>query len=276
MTMETRRPETICFDLDGTLYQDRVIYPRIISHFFSDTPYASWVPALQSRVEQILAGRDPQLRCGRFVPKQAASHPQTPEDLFAVSSKAALLLPDPTDYFDRTQYTYLSDGWTLSMYLARRIGWEGDAFWTRFRQARADLVSAEFGPVPDGELREILTALRRSGIYLTVCSNAMDGPGWNLLRHLKLDDCFDEVVFDADKPRTFPQRMRNWAVAPERMLFIGDQGYYDLYAGKNAGAATWLISPYDVEDCSLWDRRMYTIEELKKNLLGLLEETDRS
>ena len=105
MTMETRRPETICFDLDGTLYQDRVIYPRIISHFFSDTPYASWVPALQSRVEQILAGRDPQLRCGRFVPKPAARHPQTPEDLFAVSSKAALLLPDPTGYFDRTQYT---------------------------------------------------------------------------------------------------------------------------------------------------------------------------
>ena len=113
MTMETRRPETICFDLDGTLYQDRVIYPRIISHFFADTPYAPWIPALQSRVEQILAGRDPQLRCGRFVPKQAASHPQTPEDLFAVSSKAALLLPDPTDYFDRAQYTYLSDGWTI-------------------------------------------------------------------------------------------------------------------------------------------------------------------
>ena len=50
MTMETRRPETICFDLDGTLYQDRVIYPRIISHFFADTPYAPWIPALQSRV----------------------------------------------------------------------------------------------------------------------------------------------------------------------------------------------------------------------------------
>ena len=59
------------------------------------------------------------------------------------------------------------------------------------------------------------------------------------------------------------------------MLFIGDQGYYDLYAGKTAGASTWLISPYDVEDSALWDRRMYTIEELKKNLLGLLEETDR-
>ena len=38
----------VIFDLDGTLYQDRVIYPRIISHFFADTPYAPWIPAGQS------------------------------------------------------------------------------------------------------------------------------------------------------------------------------------------------------------------------------------
>lgn len=273
MSENTQRPRAICFDLDGTLYQDRVIYPRIVSYFFEDTPYALWIPAVQSRMEDILAGRDAQLRCGQFVPKQAADHPRTPGELFDVPSAAALLRPDPTEYFDRRRYTYISDGWTMSMYLARRIGWEGDAFWGRFRQARVDLVSEELGPKPDGELREILADLRSSGIYLTVCSNAMEGPGLDLLRHLKLDDSFDEVVFDADKPHTFPQRMENWADSPEEILFIGDQGYYDLYAGKMAGAATWLLSPYAVEDGGLWDKRLYTAAELKENLRGLLRET---
>ena len=131
---DRKRPDLICFDLDGTLYQDNKIYPRIIRYFFQDTPYQEWIPDIQARMERILWGKEP-FRCGQFVPKQAAQDPQSVDDLFAVPTVTALLEPDPTPYFDRTRYTYVSDGWTLAMYLARRIGWAGDAFWNRFRGA---------------------------------------------------------------------------------------------------------------------------------------------
>lgn len=259
-TANIRQPRLVCFDMDGTLYQDHVIYPRIIQYFFQDTPYAAWISEIQARMERILAGKE-QFRCGQFVPKRTAA-PTSVEDLFAVPTVTALLEEDPTPYLDRNRYSYVSDGWTLSMYLARRIGWAGEAFWTRFRAAREDLISDAYGPRPDERLIDVLKMLRSSGIRLVLCSNAAAEGGWNLLRHLRLDGCFDEIVFDADKPHTFPQQMDDWGIAPEELLFVGDQGYYDLYEGKRVGASTVLISPYHVEDAILWDWRVQTMEEL--------------
>ena len=125
-------PRFICFDLDGTLYLDSCVYLRMIDHFFHDTPYSDWIFPVQEQMKQVLSGQS-SLRCGQFVPKQKAEHPKTPEDLFDVPGTAALLLPDPSPWLDRTLYSYISDGWTLGMYLARRIGWEGEDFWQRFR-----------------------------------------------------------------------------------------------------------------------------------------------
>lgn len=267
---DRKRPDLICFDLDGTLYQDNKIYPRIIRYFFQDTPYQEWIPDIQARMERILWGKE-SFRCGQFVPKQAARDPRSADDLFAVPTVTALLEPDPTPYFDRTRYTYVSDGWTLAMYLARRIGWTGDAFWNRFRGAREDLVSEQYGPKPQEELISALRALREDGVRLVLCSNAAAAGGWDLLRYLKLEDSFDEVVFDAEKPRSFPERIQNWGIPAEKILFIGDQGYYDLYAGKRIGAATVLISPYYVEDACLWDSRITTLKELIGYLLTLSE-----
>ena len=259
------KPELICFDLDGTLYQDRVIYPRIITHFFEDTPYRDWIGEVQETIEACLQGQGP-LRCGQFVPKQKAEAPQSVRELFAVPAETALLLPDPAPYLDRSRYSYLCDGWTFSMYLARRIGWEGEAFWTRFRRARKDLVNPAYGPAPDQALVDVLAGLRRAGIRLVLCSNAAEQGGRELLDYLGLSDSFDAILFDADKPHSFPQRIRDWGVSPDKVLFIGDQGYYDLYAGAGRGAATWLLSPYEVADAALWDVRLHTLEELKEAL----------
>lgn len=267
-----RRPGLICFDLDGTLYQDRRVYPRIIQHFFQDTPYKDWIPEIQLRMERILAGKE-RFRCGQFVPKQVAENPECVDDLFKVPTVTALLESDPRPYFNRNLYTYISDSWTLAMYLARRIGWAGEDFWNRFQIVREELVSDSYGPQLEKELPSILTALHDSGIRLVLCSNAAAEGGWKLLRYLKLDEKFDEIVFDADKPRTFPKRIQNWGIPSEEMLFVGDQGYYDLYAGKQAGASTVLISPYHVEDACLWDWRIQTLQELTAYLRRLCKES---
>lgn len=107
-------PRFICFDLDGTLYLDSCVYLRMINHFFHDTPYRDWIFPVQEQMKQVLSGQS-SLRCGQFVPKQKAEHPKTPEDLFDIPGTAALLLPDPSPWLDRTLYSYISDGWTLGM-----------------------------------------------------------------------------------------------------------------------------------------------------------------
>lgn len=265
------KPGLICFDLDGTLYYDRLVYPRIISHFFEDTPYRGWINVLQSEVEAILRG-ERKLHCGHFVPKSAAVAPREPADLLCVASEAILL--SGASCPERGTHTYLGDGWTLAMYLARRIGWEGDAFWTRFRRAREDLISPVLGPRPNAELRQCLQELRRAGVVAVLCSNAREEYGRSLLRHLELEDCFDACIFDADKPHSFPAWVAEWgrryALTPGDMLFVGDQGYYDLYAGKQMGGRTLLVSPNEVADAALWDGRIAMPEELLRTLAAFL------
>ena len=53
------------------------------------------------------------------------------------------------------------------------------------------------------------------------------------------------------------------------MLFVGDQGYGDLYAGLRAGARTLRVSPYPADDEGLWDACIRTQEELKELLAAL-------
>lgn len=261
--MKNKIPKLICFDLDGTLYQDKVIYKNIITHFFQDTPYCGWIESIQEKMDKILEGTET-LKCGQFLPKKEAKFPEKMEDLFAVSGTAALLLESPKHWLDRRKYSYISDGWTLAMYLARRIGWEGERFWERFQKAREELVGETFGPKPDEELRNLLLQLRQKGVYLVLCSNAKKSGGEALLQHLCLAECFDEIIFDADKPHSMPTRIKEWGIDPAEMLFIGDQGYFDLYSGKLAGARTMLVSPYYIEDQMLWDIRKHTLEEMKE------------
>ena len=261
-------PGLICLDMDGTLYQDRAVYPQLIDCFFRGTPFAPLTGAVKALMEEILAGRHP-FRCGRFAPKGAVAAAGRAEDLLPPDSRAALLEPDPTPWLDRSAWSYVGDGWTLGMYLARRIGWGGDDFWRVFAGVRAQL----FCRGPDPALAEVLSGLRRRGTRLVLCSNARAETGLPLLARLGLADCFDQVVFDADKPHSFPRRMAawqaEWGVSPAELLFVGDLGYPDLYAGKRAGAATLLVSPHHPEDASLWDLRLETLAQLKAHLAAL-------
>ena len=80
----------------------------------------------------------------------------------------------------------------------------------------------------------------------------------------------DEPIFDAEKPHATPKRMEGWSsrwgIPSDAMLFVGDQGYGDLYAGLRAGARTLRVSPYPADDEGLWDACIRTQEELKELL----------
>lgn len=90
-----------------------------------------------------------------------------------------------------------------------------------------------------------------------LCSNSRREGGEALLARLGLLGCFDEQIFDAEKPHATTKRMEGWSarwgIPSDAMLFVGDQGYGDLYAGLRAGARTLRVSPYPADDEGLWD-----------------------
>lgn len=136
--------------------------------------------------------------------------------------------------------------------------------------ARRDLLTDGVGPQPDPVLAGRLLRLRDRGIRLVLCSNSRREGGEALLARLGLLGCFDEQIFDAEKPHATPKRMEGWSarwgIPSDAMLFVGDQGYGDLYAGLRAGARTLRVSPYPADDEGLWDGCIRTQEELKELL----------
>ena len=142
-------PGLVCFDLDGTLYHDDRIYLRMIDYYFAGTPWEKEIGSVKAEMSRVLAGGNPAFRCGRFAPKEWGVCPGPAAALLAVPTEAALLRPDPSPWLDRRCWSYISDGWSLAMYLARRIGWDGEAFWERFQLARRDLLTDGVGPQPD-------------------------------------------------------------------------------------------------------------------------------
>ena len=259
-------PGLVCFDLDGTLYHDDRIYLRMIDYYFAGTPWEKEIGSVKAEMSRVLAGGNPAFRCGRFAPKEWGVCPGPAAALLAVPTEAALLRPDPSPWLDRRCWSYISDGWSLAMYLARRIGWDGEAFWERFQLARRDLLTDGVGPQPDPVLAGRLLRLRDRGIRLVLCSNSRREGGEALLARLGLLGCFDEQIFDAEKPHATPKRMEGWSarwgIPSDAMLFVGDQGYGDLYAGLRAGARTLRVSPYPADDEGLWDACIRTQEEL--------------
>lgn len=267
-----RRPKAVVLDLDGTLYQDEVICYRLVDHFFADTPYAVYADDLKALMTRVLRGEET-VKCGHFVPKLPLRAVMCAEDFLRVPSIAGLAEPNAPDYFDRAQFSYIGDGWSLAMYWARRVDFAEDEYWRLFRPARADLLSDTYGPAVSPALKEALRALRQAGIRLYLCSNSQARDAMDFLTKHGLRDAFDARVFDAHKPRTYPDILR--ALDAQRSLdwrdylFVGDQGYSDLYMGHTLGAQTLLVSPFHIEDGMNWTARVRTADELAGTLRQL-------
>lgn len=79
---------------------------------------------------------------------------------------------------------------------------------------------------PSGGLRELLDACRSRGIRLGVHTNRLDGMG-DLLEKCDLEGMFDPVITAAcGHPKPDPHGtlliVRQWALPPDRLLFVGD------------------------------------------------------
>lgn len=89
-------------------------------------------------------------------------------------------------------------------------------------------------------IKEVLSALKKRGIKLAVCTNKPDNVAQDVIKLVFGDDAFDFVcgVYDGGLPKPDPSRAlviaQKLGVKPEECLFTGDT-YVDMHTAKNAG-----------------------------------------
>lgn len=193
-------PGACLFCLDGTLYHDDRIYLRMIDYYFAGTPWEKETGSVKAEMSRVLAGGQSGLPLRPVCP-QGMGGVSWPGHRAAgcahrgctpASGPLALAGPEMLVLYLRR----LEPGHVPG----RRIGWDGEAFWERFQLARRDLLTDGVGPQPDPVLAGRLLRLRDRGIRLVLCSNSRREGGEALLARLGLLGCFDEQIFDAEKP----------------------------------------------------------------------------
>ncbi len=99
---------------------------------------------------------------------------------------------------------------------------------------------------PFRQVRETLLALKRNGILLGALS---DFPIKNKLKFLKLDDLFDFSFSSEDtgylkpNPIPFQHMIREFGIAPEEILYVGNSYKYDVIGAAAAGMRTAWLKP---------------------------------
>ena len=131
---------------------------------------------------------------------------------------------------------------------------------------------------PFRHVRETLLAFKREGLPLAALS---DFPIKNKLKFLKLDDLFDyrlsseETGYLKPHPIPFQQMVRQFGVAPEEILYVGNSYKYDIIGASNVGMRTaWLSfaggSGKTAEE-SQTDIIFSSFYDLREKVLGELE-----
>lgn len=116
------------------------------------------------------------------------------------------------------------------------------------------------------ELYSILPELRKSGYTLAVLSNRRN-PFMDIMDELSLTDHFDAIMAAGEvgswkpDPKIFLPLLTRFDLAPEEVLYIGDNYYADIIGARNAGIAPLLYDPREIfpdADCA----RITSFEQL--------------
>lgn len=270
--------KAVIFDLDGTLYQDDVVWYDLIRYYTEGTPYQPLTEEIVKYAKDFVEGKK-EIKCGCFAPKEEVQGEVSVENLFAFPAIKGLAAADPYLFFDRSKYSYIGDGWTLSMYIAHRLGFYGEEFWRRFHKARVQLLMGPGEQVWDERITVMLETMRNAGIILLLCTNSTHDNSSALLNKLRLTDKFDELIHSARKPLGLVDRIellrKNYSLEYEEILLVGDQGYSDLFVGQELGAKTLMSTSCFVDDGMKWTQRVYTIDELAAELMKGLEKREK-
>ena len=109
-------------------------------------------------------------------------------------------------------------------------------------------------PTADDNAREFLSMLDECGIKYAFVSNN------HKARVAKFAEEFDAIyVNDAAKPLLFgiKKAMRKIGAKKSETVFVGDQVFTDVYAGKRAGLFTIMVDPIEAKETPFFAVKRY-------------------
>lgn len=256
--------ETIVFDLDGTLYQDRTYVTTFLQALLKNTKHAPYLPLITQEAQMVLEGNH-RLKPGQFV------------DITQYEWKGyePLLYQsgiDVQDYalFDE-RYRYIGDGWQVCFLIASILGCTQTQIQACFLAIRKWMCEPHYQLSYNQSLPTILELCKEKGLKTVLMTNTVEEGADYFLAKMKLLDHFDHVIYDAGKPFQTLQHFQDLNISPATTLAIGDVPYNDCYPTYLHGGKTVIMSELNLRDEAFYDRHVSTFDELNNLLVQLLE-----
>lgn len=266
-----KQVKVVIFDLDGTLYQDRVYYKRFIAHMLRGSVYERDTKKVQDKADAIVEGRDA-MKLGHFYDSSNAVKGLSLEERLTIP-----FIENKVGHFDdylERKYRFVGDGWNVVFMLADRLEIAPEAVNAAFRKVRQEMLLDDYAIEVNRELIDVLGKLKGQleGMYLL--TNTPEPEAVDFVSYMGLEDKFTSIHYGADKPfglmTYLPDILKEHGIEASEVLAIGDHGYNDLYPVHVRGGKTILATPYVVADEMPWSVRVQSLEALKAELEALL------
>ncbi len=124
----------------------------------------------------------------------------------------------------------------------------------------------------------------RGHVKLGLLTNGPSSLQWAKIRHLGIEDLFDEVVVSGDHglvkpdPEIFYLTLEKLGSTPEESIYVGNSHKYDVQGAKNAGLpVVWRRNPDEDEPVpeEEYPEPDFVVEDLKEIFgLGILDLSD--
>ncbi|MFC5591835.1 HAD family hydrolase [Sporosarcina soli] len=265
-----KKIKVIIFDMDGTLYQDYTFLGRYVRHLLQDVLPQETIESKVREAYAILEGNHI-ARLGYFYNREN-------QTVYAHQNmqltKSFQWNGEENEDLDQQleQLSYIGDPWGIAMLYAIQHGIDEQKRMRAFHQVREEMLTDPYEIFCHHPLFVAISKLHVEKKILMTNTPEPSGP--EFVKHLNIEQLFDEYVYGAEKPygiQSTVERLLKEGYAAHEILSIGDNPWNDLHPVKKSGGKTCLITKYAYSDPTEWDISVRTIEELTEFLQGQAE-----
>jgi len=253
--------KVIIFDMDGTLYQDYTFLGRYIKYLLEDSLTQQEIDVKIEESYLILEGKHP-VRLGYYISKDSfVVHAH--ENFLPVKSYYWNGIEKPNQNVVMDKLFFIGDPWGIANIYAEQYGVNAEVRSSAFEKVRNEMIQKPTEIYRHSPLFDQIANLEVEKKILMTNTPGITGPAF--VKHLQMDELFDEYVYDAKKPLGMEMAVKELignGYEPNEILSIGDNPYNDLFPVKKLGGKTCLISQYEHHGTNEWDFSVKTIEEL--------------
>lgn len=235
--------KTVIFDLDGTIYQNKVFHREYIHFLVEGTDKASWESALIDFIEDTFSGK--RLVMNRFY-YNTQIDTASPDEFF--SALEDQICPQITyqEALTKTNMFYLGDVWAVVTLIGSTLGLisdgRGDLLYYRIRKQME-----QDGMHGNPYLKDAIIDLsKRCNVLLM--SNSYEATTKEFLRQLGYENVFPCICCSANKPFDMISNLKKTDSTifehPDSILSIGDHAYNDLMPIAQIGGQTVWMNPF--------------------------------